>query len=78
MVEFNTLKSGASADTTSLSFFKGIDEALKEYNESVNLLSNGAQFYKQMHTYLNSLHVFVCDFVQSRNLEKAEIMNQLK
>jgi len=30
-----------------------------------------------MHQYLTSLSVFVNDFVQSRNIEKQELMNHL-
>lgn len=77
MGEFTTLKAGASQDTTVLKFFAEIDDGLKHYNENINLLSNGAQFYKQMHQYLQSLMTFVNDFVQSRNIEKQDLINAL-
>lgn len=70
MKEFNDLKAGAAQDKSVLKFFQEIDEGLRAYNENINLLSNGANFYKQMHQYLTSLHVFVSDFVQSWNIEK--------
>lgn len=78
MKEFNELKAGASQDKSVLKFFSEIDEGLRAYNENINLLSNGANFYKQMHQYLTSLNVFVNDFVQSRNIEKQELMNHLQ
>lgn len=77
MKEFNDLKAGASQDKSVLKFFSDIDEGLRAYNENINLLSNGANFYKQMHQYLTSLSVFVNDFVQSRSIEKQELMNVL-
>ena len=77
MVEFNSVKSGASQDTSALEFFSSIDEGLKAFNDNLNLLSNGAQFYKQMHQYLTSLQVFITDFVQSRTLERQELVNQI-
>jgi len=77
MKEFNDLWAGASQDKSILKFFSEIDEGLRAYNENINLLSNGANFYKQMHQYLTSLNVFVNDFVQSRNIEKTELMNHL-
>jgi hypothetical protein len=49
MQEFNGLKSGATEDSNVLKFFADINDGLKEYYENVNLLSNGAKFYKQMH-----------------------------
>jgi len=77
MAEFESLKAGCSQDSSVLQFFSSIDEGLKAFNDNVNLLSNGAQFYKQMHQYLSSLLVFVNDFVQSRTMEKNELTNQL-
>ena len=77
MIEFNSLKAGVGQDVATMKFFGDIDEGLKVYYENLNLLSNGAQFYKQMHQYLSSLEVFVTDFVQSRNLEKDELIAQL-
>ena len=49
MGEFDALRSSASSNSEGLDFFREIDEGLKGYNENLNLLSNGAQFYKQMH-----------------------------
>jgi len=46
MKEFNDLWSGASQDKGVLKFFSDIDEGLRAYNENINLLSNGANFYK--------------------------------
>mmetsp|Transcript_9085 Transcript_9085/g.10281 ORF Transcript_9085/g.10281 Transcript_9085/m.10281 type:complete len:172 (-) Transcript_9085:42-557(-) len=74
MTTFTTLKSG-SGQNDKVDFFKSIDEGLKLYYENMNLLSNGAKFYKQMHTYLTSLHLYINDFVASRKVEKDEIIN---
>ena len=48
MGEFDALRSSAHSNDAALEFFREIDEGLKGYNENLNLLSNGAQFYKQM------------------------------
>jgi len=76
MTSFNQLQSG-SGESEKVEFFKSIDEGLKLYYENMNLLSNGAKFYKQMHTYLTSLHLYINDFVTSRKVEKDDIINQL-
>lgn len=76
MTTFTTLKSGSGEDAK-VEFFKSIDEGLKLYYENMNLLSNGAKFYKQMHTYLTSLHLYINDFVASRKVEKDEAVAQL-
>uniref|UniRef100_A0A7S3NZ69 ALIX V-shaped domain-containing protein n=1 Tax=Euplotes crassus TaxID=5936 RepID=A0A7S3NZ69_EUPCR len=76
MMSFNQTLAGSS-DTSKIEFFKSIDEGLKLYYENMNLLSNGSKFYKQMHTYLTSLHLYVNDFVASRTVEKDQIIEQL-
>lgn len=76
MRKFKKLKSGKGHEDK-LEFFANIDEGLKSYEENMNLLSNGAKFYKQMHTYLTSLHLYVNDFVASRNVEKDDMMSQI-
>lgn len=76
MSSFNSLK-GKSGKGDKMEFFASIDEGLKLYYENMNLLSNGAKFYKQMHTYLNSLHLYINDFVTSRKVEKDDMVNQL-
>lgn len=76
MMAFNQLLAGSS-ETDKMDFFKSIDEGLKVYYENMNLLSNGAKFYKQMHTYLTSLHLYINDFVASRTVEKDQIIEQL-
>lgn len=76
MVSFNKLKTKGKA-TEKIEFFKSIDEGLKDYNENMNLLSNGAKFYKQMHTYLTSLHLYITDFVASRQVEKDDMIQNL-
>jgi len=76
MMSFNEIIAGAS-QSDKVEFFKSIDEGLKIYYENMNLLSNGAKFYKQMHTYLTSLHLFTNDFVASRTVEKDQIIEQI-
>ena len=73
---FNKLKA-KSKGSEKLEFFANIDEGLKAYYENMNLLSNGAKFYKQMHTYLTSLHLYINDFVASRQVEKDDMIQQL-
>lgn len=76
MASFNKLKSG-KGNKDKLEFFANIDEGLKTYYENMNLLSNGAKFYKQMHTYLTSLHLYINDFVASRTVEKDDMLAAL-
>ena len=76
MTSFNSLKAG-SGQEEKIQFFKSIDEGLKLYYENMNLLSNGAKFYKQMHTYLTSLHLYINDFTASRKVEKDDIIAQM-
>lgn len=76
MTKFKKLKSKRS-QKDKLEFFASIDEGLKAYYENMNLLANGAKFYKQMHTYLTSLHLYINDFVASRQVEKDDICAQL-
>jgi len=76
MTAFNKLKS-KTKQSDKLEFFASIDEGLKAYYENMNLLSNGAKFYKQMHTYLTSLHLYITDYVASRKVEKDEMLEQL-
>lgn len=73
MAKFNKLKSGKGSKDK-LEFFANIDEGLKTYYENMNLLSNGAKFYKQMHTYLTSLHLYINDYVASRTVEKDDML----
>lgn len=77
MTTFNSLKS-SSAQQDKVEFFSAIDEGLKSYYENMNLLSNGAKFYKQMHTYLTSLHLYINDFVTSRKVEKDDMVQQMQ
>lgn len=76
MTSFNKLKS-TTTHQDKVEFFSSIDEGLKSYYENMNLLSNGAKFYKQMHTYLTSLHLYINDFVTSRKVEKDDMVQQL-
>jgi hypothetical protein len=76
MSKFNKLRSKSSHDEKR-EFFASIDEGLKTYYENMNLLSNGSKFYKQMHQYLTSLHLYINDFVTSRAVEKEDIVGQL-
>jgi chromosome segregation ATPase len=76
MVEFSQLTAGATQQDK-VQFFQSIDEGLKTYYDNMNLLSNGAKFYKQMHQYLASLHLYINDFATSRNVEKDDMMQQL-
>jgi len=76
MSKFKKLKAGRS-QKDKIEFFASIDEGLKAYYENMNLLSNGAKFYKQMHTYLSSLHLYINDFVTSRQVEKDDMVTQL-
>lgn len=76
MTTFNQSKSSKSPQEK-MEFFSSIDEGLKLYYENMNLLSNGAKFYKQMHTYLNSLHLYINDFVTSRRVEKDDMVQQM-
>jgi chromosome segregation ATPase len=76
MVDFSSLTAGATQEDK-MQFFQSIDEGLKTYYDNMNLLSNGAKFYKQMHQYLASLHLYINDFATSRNVEKDDMMQQL-
>ena len=76
MTAFNKLKS-KNKSSDKLEFFASVDEGLKAYYENMGLLSNGAKFYKQMHTYLTSLHLYINDFVASRKVEKDDMIQQL-
>lgn len=76
MISFNKLKSKSSA-SDKMEFFASIDEGLKSYYENMNLLSNGAKFYKQMHTYLTSLHLYINDYVASRKVETDDMVQNL-
>lgn len=76
MGEFGKLTTGAT-QKDKVQFFTSVDEGLKTYYDNMNLLSNGAKFYKQMHQYLASLHLYINDFATSRNVEKDDMMQQL-
>jgi programmed cell death 6-interacting protein len=76
IISFKKLKSSNKA-SDKLEFFASLDEGLKAYYENMNLLSNGAKFYKQMHTYLTSLHLYITDFVASRKVEKDDMIQQM-
>lgn len=76
MTKFKKLKSGKGSKDK-LEFFASIDEGLKSYYENMGLLTNGSKFYKQMQTYLTSLHLYINDFVTSRQVEKDDMMAQL-
>ncbi|CAI2387221.1 unnamed protein product [Moneuplotes crassus] len=76
MISFTELVSG-SEDNEKTQFFKSIDSGLKVYYDNMNLLQNGDKFYKQMYEYLTSLHLYIVDFVSSRNVEKDELVESL-